>query len=218
MILFKPNTRTPSIDYLVHTWQKAINPGLMIRFTGAQYGTEQDSQPRPDEVRDMFSRGQIVSKLWILDRLAHEDDQSNILIVGSWFGLLGAMIKEVFPYMSVTMLDIDPRCKTFADAMNYQVDNLDAVTGDMYDFDYTGYDVVINTSSEHIPDIPAWVSMIEEGTTVILQNNDAHDIDGHINCVNSRDELSEKSSLTEIAYLGNLDLGIYRRFMVIGAA
>lgn len=217
MRFIKPNTRTPSIDYLVHTWQKSINPGLMIRFTGAQYGTDPELQPRPDEVRDMFSRGQIVSKLWVLDRVVPLYDQPTILIVGSWFGLLGAMIKEVMPHAFVTMLDIDPRCKTFADAMNYQVDNLDAVTGDMYDFDYSGYDIVINTSSEHIADIPVWVSMLEKGTTVILQNNDAHNIAGHINCVNSRDELSEKSNLTEIEYLGNLDLGIYRRFMVIGA-
>ena len=42
-------------------------------------------------------------------------------------------------------------------------------------------------------------------------------IDDHINCVNSENELIEKSELSKIMYKGSLDMSNgYRRFMAIG--
>jgi len=41
-------------------------------------------------------------------------------------------------------------------------------------------------------------------------------LDEHTNCVNSHEELAEKSGLNTILYSGKLDLDNYERYMVIG--
>ena len=39
---------------------------------------------------------------------------------------------------------------------------------------------------------------------------------GHINCVNSEEELASKSGLAQVWYKGKLEMPMYTRYMVIG--
>lgn len=94
-------------------------------------------------------------------------------------------------------------------------------------------DLVINTSSEHMPDLKDIIkgrdyrdgtrspkkfpSDANPGCLFALQSNNMFHIDDHINCVNNEDELIEKSGLNDIRYKGSLKMpNGYSRFMVIG--
>ena len=64
----------------------------------------------------------------------------------------------------------------------------------MYALDYSasGADLVINTSCEHIADLPAWLSLLPRGTQVLLQSNDYFSEPTHINCVPTLEAFSEQ--------------------------
>jgi hypothetical protein len=51
----------------------------------------------------------------------------------------------------------------------------------------------------------------------VLQSNNMHHLEEHVNCVNSEDELAETSEITEVVYKGSMVMANgYKRFMVIG--
>ena len=89
-----------------------------------------------------------------------------------------------------------------------------SVIGDANAYDYKDYDLVINTSSEHMTE--DWFKKIKKGTTVALQSNDFHDIVEHINTVNNLKELEEKYPMSKILFSGVKDCDRYNRFMLIG--
>jgi hypothetical protein len=166
----------------------------------------------------MFSSGQILSKEWIITELEKIDPEfmyRSFAIAGAWFGTLGMMLKHNFPTVLVTMIDIDPRCETFIHNMVYDNGAMRAITTDMYTHRYIE-DVIINTSCEHIKDVSAWVKLIPGGRTVVLQSNNYEAEEDHINCVKSKEEFAEQSSLKEILFCGELELPMYSRYMVIG--
>lgn len=193
-----------------------ITSEFIIKYTNALYSTPKEYSPSYDEFRDMFSNGQIKSKEWLINQLINLNlDNKTYLIAGAWFGTLGLLIKKQFPLANVTMLDIDPRCKTFIDNIIYNEDDLNCITHDMYTYSYNE-DIIINTSCEHINNVDKWISIIPKNKTVILQSNNYKKGTGHINCVESEDELIEKSRLVNVLYKGKLEMPEYSRFMVIG--
>ena len=199
-----------------------IDANFIIKYTNALYSTSSEYAPTYDEFRDMFSSGQIRSKQWILRQLAVLDLYTNsyyrdkeFIIVGSWFGTLGIMIKEYFRKSKVTMLDIDPRCEKFINNIIYDDDDLKCLTKDMYEHSYKE-DVIINTSCEHIEDIKEWLLCIPLNRTVILQSNNFIEGKDHINCVNSVDEFISQAGLVDILYSGELKMPMYTRYMIIG--
>ena len=79
--------------------------------------------------------------------------------------------------------------------------------------------VVINTSSEHMPNLSKILEVrkFKPETIFALQSNNMFHINDHINCVESEDELLEKSGIKRLIYKGSLDMpNRYKRFMVIG--
>ena len=50
-----------------------------------------------------------------------------------------------------------------------------------------------------------------------LQSNNMFDLEEHTNCVNSHEELAQKSGLNKILYSGKMTLDNYERYMVIGS-
>ncbi len=194
-----------------------IDSKFIIRYTNALYTTGAEHAPRYDEFRDMFSSGQIKSKEWLVSELIKLDlvQETSIAIAGAWYGTLGLMIKSVLPKVSVTMLDIDPRCEVFVNNIIFNEDNTRYVTKDMYDYPYTEQ-IIINTSCEHIPDIKHWLKNIPEGKMVILQSNNYKDVSGHINCVDNEDQFVEQAGLKKIIYKGSLEFPMYTRYMIIG--
>jgi len=196
-----------------------INSDFIIRYTNALYSTSSDYSPRYDEFRDMFSSGQIYSKQWLVQGLLKFKESiknSNITIVGAWFGTLGLMIKDTFPNTNLTMLDIDPRCENYINNIIYNIPNTLAITGDMYTHKYTDSDVIINTSCEHIDNLKAWISLLPKNKTVVLQSNNFKEGSGHINCVDSIEGFISNTDLKETWLAEELVMPMYTRYMIIG--
>lgn len=195
-----------------------IDADFIIRYTNALYATPPESAPRYDEFRDMFSSGQIHSKNWLVKELGAYSailSDSNVLIVGAWFGTLGLLLKRKFPTASVTLLDLDPRCKIYTDNVMYGTPGINSVTCDMYKHTYTE-SVVINTSCEHIENLPEWLSLLPRNTLVALQSNNFLEGSGHVNCVDSKEAFIENTKLEHVWYSGELTMPMYTRYMIIG--
>lgn len=191
-----------------------INTDFMIRYTNGLYSTSPEFAPRYDEFRDMFSKGQLLSKQWLVEKLPFIG-YSSIAIAGAWYGTLGALLISKHKDVTITFIDIDPRCEQFLKNIFYDEPRAKIITEDMYKFNYTE-ELVINTSCEHIPNLRHWLDLLPKGSVVALQSNDYDILAEHINCVYSVDEFKEKANLKKIFYADKLDTGIFTRYMLIG--
>lgn len=195
---------------------------LITRYTGALYTAPEQCRPRYDEFRDMFSEGQLRSKLWLSEELAKHIDltQKSIAIAGSWFASLAFILLEDPKYkdLKITCIDIDKRCQDFLEYLPNEVErkSISGITKDMYEYSYIE-DVVINTSCEHIPNLSAWLNKVPPGSLVVLQSNNFSAIKDHVNCVNSLDEFKAQAAdhISELCYAGEINLGVYTRYMII---
>ena len=171
------------------------------------------------ELRDALSDGQVYSKLWLVHELrilinsGQIRAEPKIAIVGGWIGTLALMIHQRMS-AQVTSIDLDDRANKIAASINDGY-NITVVTADMYDIDYSKFDVIINTSSEHIPNISSWRNSLPAGKIAIVQNTNYRDAEGHISCLEHIDQLKKALAL-DILFAGTYDLPIYKRFMVIG--
>jgi hypothetical protein len=87
----------------------------------------------------------------------------------------------------------------------------------MFDLDYSPYDVVVNTSFEHI-DAEIWYTKMRDyKIPMAIQSNNFHNVRDHINVVDSLAELEKQLKFNKIFYKGVLEIPIYKRFMVIGS-
>lgn len=170
-----------------------------------------------------FNHKQVGSKIWARDSLLESlgGKYSHIVVLGGWYGVLSGMLfdDQRFDIALIESIDIDPSVAAVARTLNAVAgDRFRALTQDMYAFDYraSGADLVINTSCEHIADLPAWLALLPAGTKVLLQSNDYFSEPTHINCVPSLDAFEKQTGLSGIAFSGSLKMRKYTRFMVIG--
>lgn len=195
-----------------------IDSDFITRYTTALYEHPECNAPRFDEFRDMFSVGQLNSKCWLIKEVNQYSamfDNSKVIIVGSWFGTLGLLLKNKFPSVNLTMIDIDPRCKPYVESVVRGKTSITVSTEDMFEHKYTEH-IVINTSCEHIPDLQEWLKLLPKGTIIVLQTNNFYNGEGHINCVDNIDMFKEQVDIQEIWYAGQLVMPMYTRFMIIG--
>ena len=195
-----------------------IDSNFMIKYTNALYSTPPEYAPRYDEFRDMFSSGQIESKLWLLKEIKPYSSafhNKSAVIVGAWYGTLGLLLKNAYPDIKVNMVDIDTRCEKFVNNIIYDDPSLKYITANMYDYVYSET-LIINTICEHISNLPQWINSLPKGRIIVLQSNNFLLGNGHINCVSSEDELAEQANLKEVWYKGKLEMPMYTRYMVIG--
>lgn len=169
------------------------------------------------ELRDALSDGQLFSKRWLISKMKEvlPANTPKVAILGGWIGTLGLMMHAYDMDVDITSIDLDARANRIAMTLNYD-HKFKTLQSDMYEVDYSDYDIIINTSSEHIPDIEAWAKKIPEGKMVIVQNNNFEEGEGHVSCVRNSVELRTKLGLKEILFEGTIEFPQYRRFMLIG--
>lgn len=200
-----------------------MNTGLITRYTGALYTAPEHCCPRYDEFRDMFSEGQLKSKLWLIQELGKHTEYSNksIAIAGSWFATLAFLLLEDPKNINlkISCIDIDSRCNEFVRFLlkDNELDVINRVTADMFDYSYSE-NVIINTSCEHLKDISKWLALVPSHSLVALQTNNFFSHPTHVSCANSLAEFQSTLSphISETLFSGELDLGVYTRYMVIG--
>lgn len=171
---------------------------------------------------ESFWKGQVRSKVWLIEQLAKEIDKSKqrIVIHGGWNGVLSSLLfNSSINIDHITSIDIDSYCEEIATTINKRQEiegRFSAVTSDMCDFENYEADIVINTSCEHITDeqIKKWFKNIPVGAFVVMQSNNYFDLDEHINCVNSAEELAAKVPIKSKTY--KFETPKYTRFMIIG--
>jgi hypothetical protein len=194
----------------------------IIAFTNGLYANSIIDLVTKEEMRDMLSSGQLMSKKWLLDKFQDELYQEmegcaidKVVVVGGWVGILAAALGTLASWVDVDSLDICPKATEVATQTLIDFDG-EAIQGDMYAFDYSPYQCVVNTSAEHIPDLPQWINLLAPGTFVVVQSNNARHVPEHCNCVDSVDELKALLGLSEVLYAGELEFPMYTRYMIIG--
>lgn len=211
------------MQYLLDRFKGMVNPELMIRLTNAMYANK-DVAPRYDEFRDMFSSGQLISKFWMLERLARVNERiefpiQSTMVVGGWYGLMSYFLHKQFPGTHNYSLDIEQQCTDYINlAFNAQADRIVAVSADMYEFNYDApsYDLIINSACEHIPDVRQWLDKLPKGQLVALQSNNNDSIPDHINCPQSLQQFRDQVQLSSTEEVGELNFPMYTRYMIIG--
>lgn len=190
---------------------------FMTRLAGVLYDPYVEQHLKLPELRDAMSDGQILSKMWLIEELTTWIGlkDKKVVILGGWIGTLALLLNTFELGAKITNIDIDHRSNLIARKLNYDFD-FEALTMDMYDVDYSDFDVIINTSSEHIPNIEQWIATIPKGKIVVVQNNNFLEGEGHISCVENENELCAKLNLSDSWFAGSKKFYAYDRFMVIG--
>jgi hypothetical protein len=181
----------------------------------------------PPELWIAFNRKQIASKRWLIDALAEvlPAPQGPVWVLGAWYGVLGALLldDERLSLSQVVSLDIDPGCAPVAGGLNRRhlaAGRFRAVTADMMALDFAreapAPGLVINTSCEHLDDVPGWIAGLPAGTPVLLQSNDYVREPDHRSCVPSLEAFEAQAGLAETWFSGALPTTNYTRFMLIG--
>jgi len=167
------------------------------------------------EIRSAFRIKMMQSKAWLIQKFLTEnvDKNKNLLIVGGWLGFTSwALFKN--GYSNITEIDVDARLHDFSLHLNRFNTKFKHIPCDVNEVDTSHYDVIINTSCEHIID-NLWFDKIKKDSVLVLQSNNIN-VPDHINKTNSIDEMIEKYPLT-VSYAGALDYGDgTSRFMLIG--
>lgn len=167
---------------------------------------------RAEDIIKSLSEKQVKCKQWLATELENLNLQLPpiVFIAGSWYGnVLVPLLQEFYPGM-IRLHDIDEEALSitnsiyFNDDATVKVDHVDCTKED-----YFG--MVINTSAEHMPPLT-----IEPGTIVAVQSNNYREVEDHINCVDSAEELAEQYEIHNVMYSGKLEFENYTRFMVIG--
>jgi hypothetical protein len=174
----------------------------------------------PMRTLDAFWSGQMKSKEWLIDNLEpFVTKPSRIEIHGGWVGVLASMIfQSKIPARYIASVDIDPLCQHVATMMNKieeQDGKFKAITHDMCTVPVHG-DVIINTSCEHITQeqYNTWLERMPINSLLVLQSNN-YKIAEHIRIAESVDEFAEQSKI-QVLWQGELQLQLYKRFMIIG--
>jgi hypothetical protein len=143
-------------------------------------------------------------------------------------GVLGAVLLHDprFAIGSVESVDIDPRCAPIAEALNathVRAGRFAARTADMLALDYDAkagggdhFDLVINTSCEHLDDFGGWYDRVPAGQLLVLQSNDYFACGEHVNCVADLAALRAQAPMRDVLFAGQRAMRRYVRFMLIG--
>ena len=177
--------------------------------------------PDPIRTMDAFWSGQLKSKEWLCKELRNNVDRFvSVDIHGGWVGVLASMLfQSDVPVTAIRSIDIDPSCEPIAIEMNKMeemVGKFRAVTADMCTV-RSDADVVINTSCEHIDQdqYDLWLSGMPHNSLLVLQSNN-YLIPEHVRPAQSLEEFKQQCHLETVLFAGELELPLYKRFMIIG--
>lgn len=191
------------------------------------------------DITDMFSKGQMSSKRWLIDTLIDLDlELGTVFVCAGWYGSLSMLMLETpLKIEKIRSFDIDDRCAAVAETFNrsWVMDRwkFKATTMDILDIEYPFTystkksdgslvsltelpDTVINTSCEHIEEFSKWFDKIPTGTILVLQSNNFNDLDEHVATSQTLKDFDKTAPMTHTLYLGELHLQKYTRFMKVG--
>jgi hypothetical protein len=128
------------------------------------------------------------------------------------------LFQSAIPIKHIRSIDIDPTCESVATMMNKKEEiqgRFCAVTADMCDI-HSDADIIVNTSCEHITQeqYDSWISSHPQDSLLILQSNN-YNIPEHVRVARDLEEFKAQCGVS-VLWAGELELPLYKRFMVIG--
>ena len=200
-------------------WECALEGGDMVHFL------------------DSISPNQWESKKWlvdVIDDISDHNQYKRVQLLGGWFAHpLSTLLTSAFDDLEwIENTDLDDHalhvCRNINNSLPCELITTHKNVLEPGDRDWDT-DLVINTSSEHMPPLPVIISnrkfrRLSDNTNraptlFAIQSNNMFHVPDHINCVKSEDQLAEMCEFTKVLYKGSLDMpNGYKRFMVIGYA
>ena len=196
------------------------------------YRAKKVIQKFPNRALDLlhcFSPSQEKSKRWLVENLNDfsSDISKNkfidIAIIGSWYGFLTYIIKQDLQFKLISEIrcyDVDDTAKKIArlilgnpDRVNFMTRNIDDV-----DFSQQRFNIIINTSCEHMSDnqLHNWLLDTRPKTICVMQSTNKF-ARAHCNTVeNINDFVNKFSEHFSKHKCFTLDFNNYSRFMIIG--
>jgi len=202
-----------------------------------------DYPTRLKDVLNSLSERQQASKEWLVEKLNEykhpyrnklKDNDLTITILCCWYGMLAYKLVEKFnrKIFRIHCVDYDPRSKRIHTRLFRKIDNENLNKGilthikfwerdikDLPDKEYSKSDIVINTSCEHLDQQTIYdtIDKTERGTLIVLQNNNYHKLQEHINTVKDLQEfVSQYQSRLINIEMHEKDFLEYKRFMILG--
>lgn len=185
---------------------------------------------------DSSTESQMESKLWLATELINADIKpKNVVLLGGWFAhIITALLIDELNVNNVINFEIDNDAhfisfkfnRRYQDKSMYRsirknimINSLKGRPYDMFDSSKECWDLIINTSCEHM--FPMWkfreLNPQLNSSWYVLQSTNDDQYDDHINCVKSSEELADQAQLVDVLYSGSkvLSNGM-TRFMVVG--
>lgn len=208
----------------------------LAKFINYWSGENGEAADMPD-INDFLSRGQVRSKLWMIDELKKIIDGpvGNVVFYGGWYNFLAHMLYENFDIYKIFSLDLDEKVVSPSKrlyAKEFEENRFVPLVADVnklrWNKNVLSYlsneklslveldkiNLVINTSCEHMDN--SWFENLPDGTMVVLHTNDYFSNPQHVNCCHDIAEAKQKYPMSEFYYAGELDTVLYNRFMLIG--
>ena len=200
----------------------------------------------PNRLKDVLtslSERQQISKEWLVEKLNEykhpyrnklKGGDLTITILCCWYGMLAYKLVEKFKQkiFRIHCVDFDFKSKRINKRLFRKIDNENLRKGiltqikfwerDIKDFpdkEYSESDIVINTSCEHLHQQTIYdtIDKLERGTLVVLQSNNYHKLQEHINTVKDLQEfVSQYQSRLINIEMYEKDFLEYKRFMILG--
>ena len=180
-----------------------------------------------------FSKGQLASKSWLLEKLYYNTEKSNptVAILGGWIGALVEPLHKYFYIQRIYSIDSDAEAIEKSEKLNQPfvqdgwkykgvVHDVDLLDCGAMEFETGGElinvkpDWIINTSCEHMSTL--WYDSVDSDQLIIMQTNNSEEFDGHINPCYTVEDMKEKYPLSQLHYVGAMETPAYTRFMQIG--
>jgi len=215
------------MSYKENIYKNALST-IEYLYKESQYNKDVDFY-RIYDIINSLNDSQFKSKEWLVEKLLEyidKDETYSIIIAGSWYGLIGIILREhLSKDVHITNVDYDKMSKIIGmalvgndslyernhykegDAIEYYLDNP------------KNYDLIINTSCEHMEkeDIRFMVEAKKHDTLVCLQANNYDTVQSHINTYSSLEEFVNEINLVTVLYAGKTEIGDgFERYMVIG--
>lgn len=182
-------------------------------FMNALYNDDALKSTSLEEIRDAFRKKQIQGKaalLHLVETFCKKDKE--IVVIGSWIGFTSFCLYKL-GYSKITEVDPDTRLTPIAIWANRFNKDFAHITDDVNNLNLDAFNVIINTSCEHIED-NSWFDNIPKGTLMFLQSTDYESWD-HTNTCSSLDEMIEKYPMN-ILHAEELYLEQYSRYILVG--
>lgn len=166
---------------------------------------------------DCFSYGQLHAKLHCVEKLKpYLFDNVNILVCGGWVGMLPWLLFQAHSSINITNIEIDKSLEKINKQLNSKYSYTFLHQNLLTYTNYSNYDIIINTSTEHLAreNYIDWMHSLPNNKLLLIQNNNMTNIADHINCFQTIDEFI-KTVPYKIVYCLCTSYPTYDRFTIL---